>query len=343
MIDKPPLRIATISANPDPDWAWLRDLMGKEFRVDGRRLEWRSYSMSPPSPKLAAWGRYLGASQFARDARSAPFDVIVSHGPWTTAWTEWVAGSSTAGARHLAFSFNFTDIPTGLRKTLMRRAFSKVDAFAVFTDVEQSLYAKTFDIDPNKILRAPWGVAPPISAPPPQQIEGGYFVSLGGEARDYATLCEAASVCPDVQFVAIARPHNFEGLSPPKNLKILFNLPFEEAWGLVWRAKAALIPLRSRETPCGLVTLVGGMHLGKAQIVTAAAGVSDYIVNDKTGLLIPPKDPGALAAAIRRVDADPALAASLGDAAKAYADAYCTEAATVAFFSDLLNDRFRDQ
>jgi len=352
MDEKPPIRIANIAHNPNPNWVWIRNLMGENFSLAGRKLEWQGFSTAPElnakaglerklANRLKLIGRYRGAKALARAARNEPFAVIVSHGPWSTAWTEYMLGPAKAGAKHLAFSFNFTNLPTGVRKTLMTRAFNSVDAFAVFTDAEQEIYANYFGIDPNKILRAPWGVRAPLLAPPPKQIEGEYFAALGGEARDYATLCETARLCPELQFAAVARPHNFEGLSPPDNLTVLFNLPFDEAWAIVWHAAAALIPLRSRETPCGLVTLIGGMHLGKAQVTTQAVGVTDYITNEKTGLMVPAKDPGAMAAAVRKYHTDPALAARHGAAAKAYATAHCSEKATIAFFSGFLNQRFR--
>lgn len=338
----PPLRIATVSHSPDPDWAWLRDLMGPDFTVGGRRLEWVAYSMARPANGPSHLGRWRGARALASGSNKKPFDLIVSHGPWTTAWIEWVAGEKKRGARHLAFSFNFTDLPTGPRKAIMAKAFRQVDGFAVFTDAEQELYAGYFGIDRSRILRAPWGVAPPLAGLQPRMIEGAYFAALGGEARDYAVLCEAARALPGVRFVAVARPHNFEGLNPPDNLEVRFNLPFEEAWGIVQHATAALIPLRSRETPCGLVTLVGGMHLGKAQIVTDAAGAADYLKDGETGLLVPAGDAKALAAAVSRLAGDPALAARLGEAARAHAAAHCSEAQTVAFFADVLNRWFGD-
>lgn len=335
-----PIRIATISSNPDPNWAWLRDLMGADFTINGRPLEWRSYSTAHGPARFAAMGRWRAAKALKQSIMRQPFDLVVSHGPWTTAWTEWIASPAKAGARHLAFSFNFTDLPTGLRKALMARAFEKVDAFAVFTDAEQDLYAETFGLDRSKLLRAPWGVAPPLSTPQPALIEGDYFAALGGEARDYAILCQAARSLPDIRFAAVARPHNFDGLNPPENLEVFYNLPFEQAWGLVQNAKAAVIPLRSRETPCGLVTLVGGMHLGKAQIVTDAAGAADYLQDEQTGLLVPAGDAQSLAAAILRLDQDGALTARLGAAAKAYAAAHCSEDATVSFFAGLLKRWF---
>ena len=351
MAEKLPIRIAVISDNPDPHWVWIRDLMGRDFRISGRALEWQGFSTAPAAfsggglgaraaRRFASFARYQGAHALANVAKTHPFDMIVSHGPLATAWTAGVLGSAKNDARHLAFSFNFTDLPTGLRKTLMKRAFNTVDAFAVFTDGEQQLYADTFGLDPQKILRAPWGVAPPLSALPAKEINGAYMAALGGEARDYEVLCRSARLCPDIKFVAIARPHNFDGLSPPANLDVRCNLPFDEAWGLVAHADAALIPLRSRDTPCGLVTLVGAMHLGKAQIVTEASGVRDYIRNEETGILTLPGDADAMAAAVQRLHRDPALAARLGDNAKSYATARCSEAATTAFFKDLLGRWF---
>ena len=317
MPDLPPIRIANVSDNPDLSWAWLCDLMGADFNIAGRRLEWSSYTMAGDGKAPRYLGRWRGARRLAADSARAPYDLIVSHGPWISAWVEEIAGQKKRGARHLAFSFNFTDLPTGPRHWVMRRNFKNIDAFAVFTDAEQGLYADCFGIDRSKLTRAPWGVAPPLKSLQPRHIEGDYYAALGGEARDYGLLCEAARQCPDVRFVAVARPHNFDGLVAPANLEVRFNLPFEEAWGIVQHARAALVPLRSRETPCGLVTLVGGMHLGKAQIVTDAAGAADYLKDGETGLLVP-----------------------AGDAARSYASAHCSEAHTVRFFGDLLGQWF---
>ncbi len=351
MTETQAFRIASISDNPDPDWVWIRDLMGQDMRITGRKLEWQGFSTAPSqsaaSPvaknvvtRFQSLARYTGVRRLAEAAKENPFDVIVSHGPLTTAWTEAVIGPAKQNARHLGFSFNFTDLPTGLRRSLMKRAFRTVDAFAVFTNGEKNLYADWFDINPEKLIRAPWGVAPPLSEAPPREIDAPYVAALGGEARDYRILCEAARLCPEIRFVAVARPHNFDGLSAPDNLTTLFNLPFNRAWGIVWHADAALLPLRSQETPCGLVTLVGAMHLGKAQIATAAMGVADYLREGETGLTVPANDASALAAAIRRLQADRDLAARLGDNSKAYAAGHYSESATLAFFEDLLRSWF---
>ena len=343
MVSGQPFKIAVISGTRDPDWVWIRDLVDKDFAVAGRPLEWTRFStaaVNPPTGEQNSITRFRGAFELANAVKNGGIDLVVSHGPLATAWAATMLGRKKHGARHLAFAFNFTDLPNGLRKRWMTRAFRYVDDFAVFTDAEVNLYKKAFDLPAPKIHRAPWGVAPPLSDIPPKSVDGPYIASLGGEARDYGVLCEAARLKPDVLFVAIARPRNFEGLNPPENLQVHYNLPFEEAWGLVANAEAAVVPLRSRETPCGLVTVVGGMHLGMAQIVTEACGIVDYIENGEQGILTPAGDAAAVASAIDRLMADRALARHLGENARARAARECSEAATVAFFAQYVRRRF---
>lgn len=349
-----PLRIANLSFDPNPQWSWISHLIDEDFSIGGRRLQWSSFSLAEPpaarstgasskSNRLSVKMRWNGARKLAVAAKRQPFDLIISHGPWATAWAELglATNRSKGSAKHLAFSFNFTDLPTGLRFQLMSRAFRKVDGLAVFTNAEKKLYHDYFGLSNKALLSAPWGVSAPLqSAPPRPAIAGPYFAALGGEARDYLTLCEVAKLCPDLQFVAIARPHNLHGLDPPANLALHFNLPFEEAWATIWHSTATLLPLRSRDTPCGLVTLIGTMHLGKAQVVTEAAGVGEYVKNEQTGLLVPPRDAAAMASAVKRLHANESLREQLGIKAKEQASTQYCESATVDFFLTLLSNWF---
>ncbi|MHA7872597.1 MAG: hypothetical protein ACX939_09635, partial [Hyphococcus sp.] len=220
MTQNPPIRIASISDNPDPGWVWIRDLVDREFAVGGRKLVWEAFSTAPArafetgpliavSRRIQSLARQRGADTLVKAHKANPFDLVVSHGPLTTAWTETALRPSKGAARHLGFSFNFTDLPNGLRRRLMTAAFRTVDGFAVFTDGETGLYERYFGIEDARLLRAPWGVAAPLLAPPPRELDGTYVAALGGEARDYRTLCEAARLQPETRFVAIARPHNF--------------------------------------------------------------------------------------------------------------------------------------
>ena len=65
------------------------------------------------------------------------------------------------------------------------------------------------------------------------------------------------------------------------------------------------------------MALLSGMAAGLPVIATDVGGVSEIVVNEETGLLIPSKSPEHLAKAILSLMGDPARARSLGDAARA--------------------------
>jgi len=77
--------------------------------------------------------------------------------------------------------------------------------------------------------------------------------------------------------------------------------------------EVVLLPSRSE----GLSqSLLEAMALGKPVVASAAAGNLDPVTHGADGLLVPPVDPGAWAAALDRVLEDSVLARGLGDGAR---------------------------
>jgi glycosyltransferase involved in cell wall biosynthesis len=66
------------------------------------------------------------------------------------------------------------------------------------------------------------------------------------------------------------------------------------------------------------LALLEAMAAGKPVIATAVGGTPEVVTDGDTGLLIPPRDAGALAAALTRLLSDPALARRLGANARAH-------------------------
>jgi colanic acid/amylovoran biosynthesis glycosyltransferase len=73
--------------------------------------------------------------------------------------------------------------------------------------------------------------------------------------------------------------------------------------------------LASHAEPLG-VALMEAMSCETPTIGTKAGGVAELITDGQDGLLVPPQDPTALAAAITRLTGDPALCARLGTAGR---------------------------
>jgi glycosyltransferase involved in cell wall biosynthesis len=74
----------------------------------------------------------------------------------------------------------------------------------------------------------------------------------------------------------------------------------------IWDEPFAVVPLEA-------------MALGLPVIATAAGGTAEAVEHERTGVLVPPRDPPALCAAILRLAADPRFAASLAASGQAWA------------------------
>ena len=87
-----------------------------------------------------------------------------------------------------------------------------------------------------------------------------------------------------------------------------------------------VLPSISEGTP---LTIVEAMLAGLPVVASAVGGIPEQVVDGVTGLLVPPRDPDALAAAATRVLSDPELARRLGEAGRARAEAEFSHATTI--------------
>ena len=65
------------------------------------------------------------------------------------------------------------------------------------------------------------------------------------------------------------------------------------------------------------LVLLEAMARGRPVVATPVGGTPELVTDGETGLLVPPRDPEALAEALRRILDDPGLARRLGEAARA--------------------------
>ena len=83
---------------------------------------------------------------------------------------------------------------------------------------------------------------------------------------------------------------------------------------LLQNARFGVVPSRQWES-FGLVVLEG-FASGLPMIATDLPGLADLVTSNKTGLLVPPESPDALAAALVRLFTDDALVRRMGQAAR---------------------------
>ena len=285
-----------------PDWRFI-----EPFWSDPRAT-WDFYHGVPRNwiearirrPHL---GRYRAALQAVRAARTQRArSVLVSHLPAMAAATNILRRQLCPEVRQIAFAFNFTALPTGRRLSYFRRALQGIDEFVVFSQMEREVYAEAFDLPPERFHMLPWAADAPVVGPDnPVPFEGPYLCAIGGEGREYGLLAAVMRDRPQARMVVDASPSSVAGIEFPENVTLFTNLPGPQTWRLAKDSQGLVIPLKTADTACGHITLVGAQHLGIPLAITRSRGVSDY-VDDQTAFLVPPQDNAALTQAIVTLD-----------------------------------------
>jgi glycosyltransferase involved in cell wall biosynthesis len=118
-------------------------------------------------------------------------------------------------------------------------------------------------------------------------------------------------------------------------VRFLGAVPSDEIARLYGRAAVFLMPSvtdwKGEQEGFGMV-LVEAMRCGTPIVATRSGGIPDVVRDGVTGLLVPERDPAALAAAVTRILDDPALAAKFAAAARRDVDERFSSAAIARTF-----------
>lgn len=240
--------------------------------------------------KALKFSRYRGAVQAVLAAQTD--DIIISHHPLMSSAVSLAQSILRRRARHVAFAFNFTSRPTGLRLKIMSRALSNVENLVVFSKYETKVYSDLFGLSQDKFQEVLWTQDPPL-------LDGDFRISLnrpylcaiGGEGRDIDLVLSAArALAKRIDFVVVTRPHLLHGRSIPENVHVLANLPSRKTWALAARSVGVLVPLVSDDTCCGHITIVSAKQLGLPIVTTRAYATEEYVANRGSVIIGEPGD-----------------------------------------------------
>lgn len=176
------------------------------------------------------------------------------------------------------------------------------------------------------------GVRPPPGFRRSLGIPAGHLVvgtvAALADHKDYPTLLRAAALFlrehPDATFVAIGDGPlraRLAALAAELDLgrRFLF-LGFREDVGAFLRLFDVFV-LSSKTEGLG-TSVLDAQALGLPLAACRAGGIPEIVADRETGLLVPPQDPPALAAALLELARDPQLRARLGENAKRAASAH---------------------
>ncbi|GAB2689713.1 glycosyltransferase [Thalassiella azotivora] len=294
------------------------------------------------APHMPAFGRWL-----ARRWQARPPDVVHAH--------FWMSGVAALEARRsvgvpTALTFHALGVVKrrhqGSRDTspadrvdVERRIASAADAVvATCTDEVRELAALGVatghvDVVPCGVDTAHFTPLHDVGDDPGPWTRprgGGRLLCLGRmvERKGVDTVIEALRHLPGAEVVVAGGPAAAEVADDPEGRRLLDVARRERVADrvrLVGRVGHDDVPALVRSCdvvvttpwyePFGIVPLEA-MACGRPLVGSAVGGLLDSVADGETGLLVPPRDPLAVAAAVRRVLDDPRLAARLGRAAR---------------------------
>lgn len=323
----------------DPNWNWLREPFRGEI-PDWHHVTTQTMPRRLPvaRTKEARW-RSVQAAKALLSKHQGP-RILVSHGPRPAAYWGTFAGSLALDG-HDVYSFNYTDLPHGVARRVLSRAFRHVSEFVVASQWERELYSDHFGIPESRIRFQYWGVAAPQDSQPDESplVAGDYICAIGSQARDYATLVQSMRLRPDIRLVIVATEACVQGIEMPSNVELRTHIPLVDAMNILRHSRLMALPMNSVAARCGHVTAVSALHMGVPVVATECRGLDDYLRADDTALVAEYGSASSMATAIGRLFEDPALQRDMGRRGIDFARRHCTEAAVIASFRESLRTR----
>lgn len=151
----------------------------------------------------------------------------------------------------------------------------------------------------------------------------GVIMSLGERrSRDYGSLFEAVQGLPVTlevagfgHWYAREKDSSMNG-SIPENVRMLKHLPQSELRDQYASSQFVVIPVHDLVYSAGATASMEAGSMGRAVVAFHSRGISDYIINGETGILVEPGDVKAMREAIQYLLSNPKEAKRLGENAR---------------------------
>ena len=212
---------------------------------------------------------------------------------------------------------------TGAQIALQRHAYRFADAIVANSSAARAQLERE-GVAPGRVHVIPNGVTVERFTPVPgvRPIRTILTVANLRKEKAHDILIRAAALLapshPQLSFVVAGdgpRAAELRAMAEQFGLgeRVRFLGHVEDVPALLGSANAFVLPSISEAFPNAAIE---AMASGLPVIASAVGGLLDLVDHGRTGLLVPPSDPAALAAAIASLEADPARATRLGAAAR---------------------------
>jgi glycosyltransferase involved in cell wall biosynthesis len=248
---------------------------------------------------------------YARAARRAARDVDLVHAHWIPSGAAALATGKPYVLQVWGTDVELARRVPALARPVIRSAQIVVAASAFLADAAERLGARAVEIVSTGVEVPERPGAP---ADPPHVL----YLGRLSEEKGILEFVEATEGLPRVVVgdgPLRDRVPEALGAVPPATVGSYYE-------------RAAVVCVPSRREGYGM-TAREAMAWGRAVVATEVGGLADAIVNGRTGVLVPPREPAALRAELERLLADAEERRRLGAAARAHAlRAFSHQAAT---------------
>jgi len=246
--------------------------------------------------KVFALPAFLGA--FTRAARRAARDADLVHAHWLPSGAVARATGKPYVVQLWGTDVELARRATSLARAILRNARLTICASSALADEARNLGAE-------RVYVIPSGVEIPGEVPPPADPPEILFAGRLSPEKGVLDLLEAAKGLP----LVVAGDGPLRDRVPDA----LGMLPHDQLVSLYGRA--AIVACPSHREGFGVVCAEAMAH-GRPVVASAVGGLIDLVADGETGLLVPPRDPAALRAALLRLLEDGDLRARLGAAGR---------------------------
>ncbi|HEY2224359.1 glycosyltransferase family 4 protein [Actinomycetospora sp.] len=198
-----------------------------------------------------------------------------------------------------------------------------------------------WDVDPERVHAVRLGIDPEFY--PEQPLDGrdpggATITSVGDDrGRDHTTLVSAVNRVRQQGLPAWLELATTLHVDLPPEAGVLHARRMNAAMrGLYERSSLVAIALRPNPQGSGLTVALEALASGRPVVATDNPGMDTYVDHGRTGLLVPPGDPEAMAEAIGGLLADPERAAEMGRAGRKDVEARFTSAHMAADLRDII-------
>lgn len=232
-----------------------------------------------------------------------------------------------SGVRHVMIGHHLLS-PWKLRVLKGMNLAERWSGILVPTHAERDALQRTLTLSEERVGWLPNSVDADFFQPDlggDTTVQQGFVLSVGLSYRDYPTLVAALRMLPSVPAQLYigstwySDATTIGGAPLPNNIQLHSFVPMHLLRAWYYASRFVVVPIRRTALwSAGSTVILQAQAMGKPVIATRTPGMSDYVVDGVTGLLVDPENPEALADAIKTLWNDPARVRAMGGAARAW-------------------------